>query len=119
MSYSNTMPKPSAQKIQNKIDSRANHNEEYTGYLKHLAVTLENDGTKPSSFFRQIDRQRNGILQCREVREGVKDNLSEAFGGMNFNKLEKALDLNGTGIISEEEFVKIVSNAKGSSVSTG
>jgi Ca2+-binding EF-hand superfamily protein len=119
VSYSNTMPKPSAQKIKNKVDARVEHNEEYTGYIKHLAQTLENDGTKPSSFFRQLDRQRNGILQCREIKDGVKDNLPEAFGGMNFNKLEKALDLNGTGIISEEEFVKVVSEAKQSSVSTG
>ena len=106
------MPKPSAQKLKNKIEARAEHDQEYTGYMKHLGLSLENDGTKPQSFFRGLDRQRNGILQCREIKEGVKDNLQEAFGGMNYNKLEKALDVNGTGIISEEEFVKLVNDAK-------
>jgi Ca2+-binding EF-hand superfamily protein len=112
VSYTNTMPKPSAQKLKNKLEARAEHDQEYTGYMKHLGLSLENDGTKPQSFFRGLDRQRNGILQCREIKEGVKDNLQEAFGGMNYNKLEKALDVNGTGIISEEEFVKLVNDAK-------
>ena len=118
VSYTNTMPKPSASKIQNKQKQRAEHNEEYTSYLKHLGNALEEDGTKVHSFFRGLDRQRNGILQCREIKEGVKDNLPDQFGGMNFNKLEKALDVNGTGIISEEEFVKLVNDAKNSRVST-
>lgn len=100
------------------MDQRAAHNEEYTGYLKHLGQSLDQEGTKVSSFFRQLDRQRNGILQCREIKEGVKENLQDQFGGLNFNKLEKALDLNGNGILSEEEFVKLISDAKQSQVST-
>jgi hypothetical protein len=37
---------------------------------------------------------------------------------MNFVKLEKALDFNGNGILQQDEFVKLVNDAKQSSIST-
>jgi len=37
---------------------------------------------------------------------------------MNFHKLEKALDANGNGILEEDTFVKLLNDAKQSSVST-
>jgi len=61
--------------MQNAQSKRADNMEEYTKILKHLAVSLERDNTKPSQFFKQVDKQRNGVLQCRELKEGVKDNL--------------------------------------------
>ena len=47
----NTLPKPSATKLQNKIKEKEGHNEEYASLLKYFAECLKKDDTRPSRFF--------------------------------------------------------------------
>jgi len=113
----NSVPKPSTAKLQNAKKSHAS-NEEYTSILKYLAECLDKEGLTPLRFFKQADRNFNQVLSVEEIKEHVKQSLPNAFAGLNFKKLMKALDVNQNEIIEQQEFVDLMEKSSESKIST-
>jgi Ca2+-binding EF-hand superfamily protein len=57
-------------------------------------------------------------LTVDELKEQVKAMLPNSFAGLNFKKLLKAFDLNGNGLIEQEEFVGLLEMALCSNADT-
>ena len=64
------------------------------------------------------DKNFNGVLTVDELKEQVKSMLPESFAGLNFKKLLKAFDLNGNGLVDQEEFVGLIEMGMESRVDT-
>ncbi len=79
--------------------------------LKYLAQCIEKEQMTPQQLFRMADTNYNGVLSVDELKEQIKAMIPDSFGVLNYKKLLKAFDLNGSGVIEEEEFVGILDMA--------
>jgi len=79
--------------------------------LKFLSQCIEKEGMTSQQLFKMADKNFNGALSIDELKEQVKAMIPDSFGVLNYKKLLKAFDLNGSGIIEEEEFVGLLEMA--------
>lgn len=86
--------------------------------LKYLAESIEKEGLTAPRLFKAADKNFNQVLTVEELKEQVKISLPEYFAGLNFKKLMKAFDLNGNGLIEQDEFVRMLDMAWRSGVDT-
>lgn len=114
---SNTGPQSSAVKKRNQL-AKNQGNEELTALLKYLNECIEKEGITASRLFKQADKNHNMVLTCEELRDAVKDGFPESFNGLNFKKLVKAFDQNNNGLIEEQEFVSLLTQAGSSGADT-
>ena len=84
-----------------------------------MSESIEKEGLTAARLFKQADKNFNQVLTVDELKEQVKISLPEYFAGLNFKKLLKAFDLNGNGLIEQEEFVRLLDMAYRSGVDTG
>lgn len=84
-----------------------------------MAESIEKEGLTAARLFKQADKNFNQVLTIEELKEQVKISLPDHFAGLNFKKLLKAFDLNGNGLIEQEEFVRLLDMAFRSGVDTG
>jgi hypothetical protein len=87
--------------------------------LKYLAESIEKEGLTAARLFKQADKNFNQVLTVDELKEQVKISLPDHFAGLNFKKLLKAFDLNGNGLIEQDEFIRLLDMAYRSGVDTG
>ena len=80
--------------------------------LRYLSETLAKDEMQPRQFFKQIDNQKNGVLNVDQVKDGVKAWYPTAFDGLNYKKLERALDINKRGYLETDDFVRLMEESK-------
>lgn len=86
--------------------------------LKYLAESIEKEGLTAARLFKQADKNFNQVLTIEELKEQVKISLPDYFAGLNFKKLLKAFDMNGNGLIEQDEFVRLLDMAYRSGVDT-
>ena len=86
--------------------------------MKYLAECLDKEGISALRLFKMADKNFNQVLTVDELKEQVKVMLPESFAGLNYKKLLKAFDLNGNGLIEQEEFVGLLEMAKNSGADT-
>lgn len=68
--------------------------------------------------FKLADKNFNQVLTVEELKEQVKISLPDYFAGLNFKKLLKAFDLNGNGLIEQDEFCRMLDMAAASMLDT-
>ena len=74
---------------------------------------MNKEGITPLRFFKQADKNFNMVLTVEELKDQVKVTLPDAFAGLNFKKLSKALDVNNNGVLEQQEFVDVLEEAAG------
>ena len=72
----------------------------------------------PARFFKKADKNFNLVLTVDEIKDEIRLSLPNAFAGLNFKKLARALDANNNGIIEQNEFISLLDNALGSFADT-
>ena len=82
--------------------------------MKYLAESLAKEQITATRLFKQADKNFNQVLTVDELKEQVKISLPDYFAGLNFKKLLKAFDLNGNGLIEQDEFVRLIEMAAAS-----
>jgi uncharacterized protein YbcV (DUF1398 family) len=92
-------PQDSALKQRNAQAARDANSEEYTTIIKYFAECLEEENLTPARFFKKADKNFNLVLTVDEIKDEIRSSLPNAFAGLNFKKLAKALDANNNGII--------------------
>ena len=111
-------PQDSALKQKNARAVRDSNSEEYTTIIKYFAECLEEENLTPARFFKKADKNFNLVLTVDEIKDEIRNSLPNAFAGLNFKKLAKALDANNNGIIEQNEFISLLDNALGSFADT-
>jgi hypothetical protein len=102
--------KSAVQKQKDDLKKEASADQDWT-LLKYLAEQLRDDNLQPRSFFKQLDTQHNGVLNVDQIKDGVKHWYPNAFDGLNYKKLERALDMNQKGYVSIQDFVNMMDRA--------
>jgi Ca2+-binding EF-hand superfamily protein len=82
--------------------------------LKYLAEVLVKENLTSARLFKLCDTNFNQVVTVEELKEQVKKSLPDAFAGLNFKKLLKAFDLNGNGLIEQDEFCRLIDMAAAS-----
>ena len=82
--------------------------------MKYLAEVLVKENLTSARLFKLCDTNFNQVVTIEELKEQVKKSLPDAFAGLNFKKLLKAFDLNGNGLIEQDEFCRLIDMAAAS-----
>lgn len=82
--------------------------------LKYLAEVIQAQGIAgPDKLFLAADPSFKGTVTVDELKAVIKSTIKDS-GGINFKKLEKALNVRGNGYITRSQFVEMVENAQNS-----
>ena len=76
--------------------------------LKFIKEALDDSGITIDELFKQADADFSGTLTIEELKEQVKKTLPNHSVGINFKKLMKAFDMNGSGSIDLPEFTNLL-----------
>jgi len=109
-----TGPPQSALKKKNQMAKKAEKGQDNFAILKYLAEVLVKENLTSARLFKLCDSNFNGVVTVDELKEQVKKSLPDYFAGLNFKKLLAAFDLNGNGLIEQDEFCRLIDMAAAS-----
>lgn len=109
-----TGPPQSALKKKNQMAKKAEKGQDNFAILKFLAEVLVKENLTSARLFKLCDSNFNGVVTVDELKEQVKKSLPDYFAGLNFKKLLAAFDLNGNGLIEQDEFCRLIDMAAAS-----
>ena len=76
--------------------------------LKFIKEALDDSDITIDGLFKLADTDFSGTLTIEELRAQVQKTLPHHSVGINFKKLMKAFDMNGSGSIDLPEFVNLL-----------
>lgn len=116
--FMSTSPQKSASQKAKDASKRADTADQDWTLLKYLAEQILQDKLDAKSWFKNIDKEHNNVMNVDQIKDAVKNWYPAAFDGLNYKKLERALDYQQKGYLEIGEFVRLMEQALSKGTST-